>query len=68
MGCVSGNCQNGYGVFHQTDGKYTRASEGTFVNGKLWQGKVNLTLANMDAILIEEVTDGKIEWKRSYGH
>jgi len=68
MGCVSGDCQNGYGVFHQREGKYIRASEGTFVEGKLQMGKVNLLLGNGDDLLIEEVVDGKIVWKRSYGH
>lgn len=66
--CILGDCQNGYGELKEPDGKYMRVSQGTFKDGKLWDGKVNLTLANMDAILFQEVVDGKVIWQRPYGH
>lgn len=67
-GCITGDCQDGFGTLHQPDGKYTRVSEGTFRGGKLWTGKVSLALENMDAILFQEVKDGKVVWERPYGH
>lgn len=66
--CVSGNCQNGKGVWRQPAGNYTRVSTGTFKEGKLWEGKVDEALANMDAIIIQEVVAGKVVWERAKGH
>lgn len=66
--CISGDCQNGYGVLRQVQGKYVLMSTGTFKDGKLWDGKVDEALANMDAIIIREVSDGQIVWARTQGH
>lgn len=66
--CVSGDCKDGYGVSREPRGKYVLVSTGTFKDGKLWDGKVEEALGNMDAIIIGEVSDGKIVWARTQGH
>jgi hypothetical protein len=65
--CISGDCKNGHGTLQQPDGKYVRISEGTFKDGKLWEGKVSLALKNMDTIPFQEVSAGKIVWERPHG-
>ena len=66
-GCVSGNCKNGYGEYRRYEGKYIYMSKGMFKDGMLWDGKVDKGLANMDAIIIQEVANGKVIWERQYG-